>query len=390
MKNQLISIREERENNLKVINIDIPRDQLVVMTVLSGSGKSSLAFDTIYAEGQRRYVESLSSYARQFLGQMSKPDVDTIDGLSPAIAIDQKTTSNNPRSTVSTITEIYDYLRLLFARAGTPYCPNHGVEITSQTVQEMVDKVMALPERSKIQVYAPIIHGRKGQHKKLLESLGKEGFARLVIDGEVYDIEEVPELSKNKKHNIDVVVDRLVVRDGIEARLGDSLQTALRKGDGNITVNVIDGEDLFFSENYACPICGFTISEMEPRLFSFNAPYGACKDCDGLGMKMAVNKKLVIPDDTLTLKEGALVPWEPISSGYYPQLLKQTCDHFNIDMKKPFKDLSDKEQKIVLYGSGGEVLTYRLDRKSTRLNSSHVAISYAVFCLKKKKHNYTR
>src|SRR5699024_3737813 len=321
-------------------------------------------FDTIYAEGQRRYVESLSAYARQFLGQMEKPDVDSIEGLSPAIAIDQKTTSNNPRSTVSTITEIYDYLRLLFARAGTPYCPNHGVEITSQTVQEMVDKVMALPERSKIQVYAPIIHGRKGQHKKLLESLGKEGFARLVIDGEVYDIEEVPELSKNKKHNIDVVVDRLVVRDGIEARLGDSLQTALRKGDGNITVNVIDGEDLFFSENYACPICGFTISEMEPRLFSFNAPYGACKDCDGLGMKMAVNKKLVIPDDTLTLKEGALVPWEPISSGYYPQLLKQTCDHFNIDMKKTFKDLSDKEQKIVLYGSGGEVLTYRFKQEN--------------------------
>ncbi len=364
MKNKNISIKGARQHNLKGVNLDIPRDQLIVMTGLSGSGKSSLAFDTIYAEGQRRYVESLSAYARQFLGQMEKPDVDSIEGLSPAIAIDQKTTSNNPRSTVSTITEIYDYLRLLFARAGTPYCPNHGVEITSQTVQEMVDKVMELPERSKIQVFAPIIHGRKGQHKKLLESLGKEGFARVVVDDEVYDIEEVPELSKNKKHNIDVVVDRLVVRDGIEARLGDSLQTALVKGEGNITVNVIDGDDLFFSENYACPICGFTVSEMEPRLFSFNAPYGACKGCDGLGMKMAVNKKLVIPDDTLTLEEGALVPWEPISSGYYPQLLKQTCKHFNIDMKKPFKDLSDKEQKIVLYGSGGEVLTYKFRQEN--------------------------
>lgn len=364
MRNKNISIKGARQHNLKGVNLDIPRDQLIVMTGLSGSGKSSLAFDTIYAEGQRRYVESLSAYARQFLGQMEKPDVDSIEGLSPAIAIDQKTTSNNPRSTVSTITEIYDYLRLLFARAGTPYCPNHGVEITSQTVQEMVDRVMELPERSKIQVYAPIIHGRKGQHKKLLESLGKEGFARVVIDGEVYDIEEVPELSKNKKHSIDVVVDRLVVRDGIEARLGDSLQTALSKGEGNITVNVIDGEDLFFSENYACPICGFTISEMEPRLFSFNAPYGACKECDGLGMKMAVNKKLVIPDDTLTLKEGAVVPWEPISSGYYPQLLKQTCEHFGIDMKVPFKDLSEKEQEIVLYGSGGKVLTYKFKQEN--------------------------
>ncbi|SOC44351.1 excinuclease ABC subunit UvrA [Salinicoccus kekensis] len=364
MKNKNISIKGARQHNLKDIDVEIPRDQLIVMTGLSGSGKSSLAFDTIYAEGQRRYVESLSAYARQFLGQMEKPDVDSIEGLSPAIAIDQKTTSNNPRSTVSTITEIYDYLRLLYARAGTPYCPNHGVEISSQTVQEMVDRVMELPERSKIQVFAPIIHGRKGQHKKLLESLSKEGFARVLVNGEIYDIEEVPELNKNQKHNIELVIDRLVVRDGVEARLGDSLQTALEKGEGNIVINVIDGEDMFFSENYACPLCGFTVPEMEPRLFSFNAPYGACKECDGLGMKMAVNEKLVIPDDSLTLEEGALVPWEPISSGYYPQLLKQTCEHFNIDMGTPFKALSKKERKLLLYGSKSEVVTYRFRQEN--------------------------
>lgn len=272
MKNKNISIRGARQHNLKDINVDIPRDQLVVMTGLSGSGKSSLAFDTIYAEGQRRYVESLSAYARQFLGQMEKPDVDSIEGLSPAISIDQKTTSNNPRSTVSTITEIYDYLRLLYARAGTPYCPIHNIEITSQTIQEMVDRVMELPERTKIQLFAPIIKGRKGMHEKAFEELAKEGYARVIVDGEMYDIESVPELEKNKKHDVDVVVDRLAVRDGIESRLSDSLQTALIKGEGNVTANVIDGHDMHFSEHFSCPECGFTLSEMEPRLFSFNAP----------------------------------------------------------------------------------------------------------------------
>lgn len=358
MKNKNISIKGARQHNLKGLNIDIPRDQLVVMTGLSGSGKSSLAFDTIYAEGQRRYVESLSAYARQFLGQMEKPEVDSIEGLSPAIAIDQKTTSNNPRSTVSTITEIYDYLRLLYARAGTPYCPVHGIEITSQTIQEMTDKVLALPERTKIQLLAPIIHGRKGQHVKLLEQLGKEGFARVVVDGEMYDIEEVPELSKNKKHDIDVVIDRLVVRENIDSRLTDSLQVALDKGEGNVTVSVIDGEDLHFSEHYACPECGFTISEMEPRLFSFNAPFGACSGCDGLGMKMSVSEKLVIPDDSKSLADGAVAAWEPISSNYYPQMLKQTCEYYNIDMTVPFKSLKKKERDIVLYGSKGETITY--------------------------------
>ncbi|MCG1010166.1 excinuclease ABC subunit UvrA [Salinicoccus sp. ID82-1] len=364
MKNKNISIRGARQHNLKNINVDIPRDQLVVMTGLSGSGKSSLAFDTIYAEGQRRYVESLSAYARQFLGQMEKPDVDSIEGLSPAISIDQKTTSNNPRSTVSTITEIYDYLRLLYARAGTPYCPIHGIEITSQTIQEMVDQVMTLPERSKIQVLAPIVRGRKGMHEKIFEQLAKEGYARVIVDDEMHDIESVPELTKNKKHSIDVVIDRLAVREGIEARLSDSMQTALEKGEGNVTVNVIDGEDMHFSEHFSCPECGFTISEMEPRLFSFNAPYGACPDCDGLGMKMAVDERLVIPDPSLTLEEGALNPWQPISSDYYPTLLRQTCDHFGIDMQKPYKDLTKKEKNIILFGSKGEMISYTFNQNN--------------------------
>ncbi|KKK34473.1 excinuclease ABC subunit A [Salinicoccus sediminis] len=358
MRNTHISIRGAKQHNLKDINVDIPRDKLVVMTGLSGSGKSSLAFDTIYAEGQRRYVESLSAYARQFLGNMEKPDVDSIEGLSPAISIDQKTTSNNPRSTVSTITEIYDYLRLLYARAGTPYCPIHGVEITSQTIQEMTDRVMKLPDRTKVQLFAPVIRGKKGRHEKLLEDLGREGYARVVVDGEMHDIEAVPELNKNKKHNIDVVIDRLAVREGVEARLSDSLQTTLDKGNGNVVVNVIDGEDLHFSENFSCPECGFTISEMEPRLFSFNAPYGACPDCDGLGMKMAVDERLVVPDAGLTLEEGALQPWQPISSNYYPTLLRQTCEHFNIDMDVPFEELPAPDRKLVLHGSKGETVDY--------------------------------
>lgn len=354
--NTHIKIRGARQHNLKNVDIDIPRNQLVVMTGLSGSGKSSLAFDTIYAEGQRRYVESLSSYARQFLGQMEKPNVDTIEGLSPAISIDQKTTSNNPRSTVSTITEIYDYLRLLYARAGTPYCPNHDIEISSQTIEEMVDEIMKLPERTRIQVFSPIIRGKKGQHKKVFDDLHKEGFARVIVDGEMYDVDDVPELNKNTKHDIDVVVDRIGIREGIESRLSDSLQIALEKSNGNVDINVIDGEDLHFSENFSCPICGFTLPELEPRLFSFNAPFGACTDCDGLGVKWAVDKNLVVPDETLSLREGAILPWQPISSNYYPNLLEQTAKHYNIDMDKPFKDLKKKEQKIILFGSDDEIL----------------------------------
>ncbi|OFL47607.1 ABC-ATPase UvrA [Nosocomiicoccus sp. HMSC067E10] len=351
MNNKFIKINGARQHNLKNINIDIPRDQLVVMTGLSGSGKSSLAFDTIYAEGQRRYVESLSAYARQFLGQMEKPDVDTIEGLSPAISIDQKTTSNNPRSTVSTITEIYDYLRLLYARAGTPYCPHHDIEIKSQTIEEMVDTIMELETRTRLQILSPVVRGRKGQHKKIFESLRKEGYARVIVDGEMYDIEDVPELNKNKKHDIDIVIDRIGVKPGIEARLSDSLQIALEKGEGNAVANVIDGEDIHFSENFSCPECGFTISELEPRLFSFNSPFGACPTCDGLGKKWSVDASLVIPDDTLSLNDGAILPWRPISSDYYPNLLKQVAEHFNIDMDQPFKDLSKEEQDIILKGS---------------------------------------
>ena len=367
MKNKSIIVKGARAHNLKNVDIEIPRDKLVVMTGLSGSGKSSLAFDTIYAEGQRRYVESLSAYARQFLGQMDKPDVDTIEGLSPAISIDQKTTSKNPRSTVATVTEIYDYLRLLYARIGVPYCPEHGVPIESQTVQQMVDQVMALEERTKIQVMAPIVQGRKGTHKKLIEDISKKGYARIMVDGEVHDVSDEIELDKNKNHDIFVVIDRLVVKQGIEARLADSIENALKLAEGNVVIDIIGGNPLKFSEHHACPICGFSIDKLEPRMFSFNSPFGACPDCDGLGTKLTVDLNLVIPDDTKSLANGALVPWEPISSNYYPTLLKQACKHFGISMKAPFKDLSKKEQHIILYGHDDDItFTFKQDNGVTR------------------------
>lgn len=347
-----IKIRGARAHNLKNIDVDIPKDKLVVVTGLSGSGKSSLAFDTLYAEGQRRYVESLSAYARQFLGQMDKPDVDSIDGLSPAISIDQKTTSKNPRSTVGTVTEINDFLRLLWARVGTPICPNDGHEITSQSPEQMVDKILELPERTKLQILAPIVRGKKGQHKKIIEKVKKDGFVRIIVDGEIHDVEEETELDKNKKHDISVVVDRIVLKDGIRSRLFDSLEAALRLTNGNVAVDVIGDKMLQFSENFSCPYCGFTIGELEPRIFSFNAPFGACPDCDGIGVKLEVDKDLVIPDDTKTLNEGALAPWNPISSKYYPTMLQQACEAFGIDMDTPFKDLPDKDKKIILYGAG--------------------------------------
>ncbi|ARQ06367.1 excinuclease ABC subunit UvrA [Macrococcoides canis] len=367
MKNKSIIVKGARAHNLKNVDIEIPRDKLIVMTGLSGSGKSSLAFDTIYAEGQRRYVESLSAYARQFLGQMDKPDVDTIEGLSPAISIDQKTTSKNPRSTVATVTEIYDYLRLLYARIGTPYCPNHGIPIESQTVQQMVDQVMALEERTKIQVMAPIVQGRKGTHKKLIEDISKKGYARIMVDGEVYDASETIDINKNTNHDIYVIVDRLVVKPGIEARLADSLENALKLAEGNVVIDLIDGDELKFSEHHACPICGFSIDKLEPRMFSFNSPFGACPDCDGLGTKLTVDLNLVIPDDSKSLANGALVPWEPISSNYYPTLLKQTCKHFGISMKAPFRDLSKKDQDIILYGHSDDITyTFRQDNGVSR------------------------
>ncbi|EKB47145.1 Excinuclease ABC subunit A [Solibacillus isronensis B3W22] len=328
------------------------------MTGLSGSGKSSLAFDTIYAEGQRRYVESLSAYARQFLGQMDKPDVDTIEGLSPAISIDQKTTSRNPRSTVGTVTEIYDYLRLLFARIGKPYCPTHGIEITSQTVEQMVDRLMEYPERTKMQLLAPVIEGKKGTHVKLLEDLKKQGFVRIRINGELRDLDDNIELDKNKKHTIEVVVDRVVVKEGNETRLSDSLEAALRIADGRVLVDVIDHEELLFSEHHACPICGFSIGELEPRMFSFNSPFGACPTCDGLGSKAKADIDLVIHNWDLTLLENAIAPWESVSSNYYPQLLASVCKHYNIPMDVPVKDIPKEKMDKILYGSGKEKILF--------------------------------
>ena len=354
MANDKIVIHGARAHNLKNVDVTIPRDKMVVVTGLSGSGKSSLAFDTLYAEGQRRYVESLSAYARQFLGQMDKPDVDSIDGLSPAISIDQKTTSKNPRSTVGTVTEINDYLRLLYARVGHPICPNDHIEITSQSVEQMVDKVLELPERTKIQILAPVVAKKKGQHKKVFEMIQREGYVRMRVDGELYDVTEAPELTKNKKHDIEIIVDRIVVKDGIRSRLFDSFEAALRLAEGYAIVDVIGEKEMLFSEHYACPYCGFTVGELEPRLFSFNAPFGACPDCDGLGVKLEVDMDLVIPDQSKTLRQGALMPWNPISSQYYPQMLEQACLSFGIDMDTPFEDLPKEHQDIILNGSNGE------------------------------------
>lgn len=347
-----IVIRGARAHNLKNVNVTIPKDKLVVMTGLSGSGKSSLAFDTLYAEGQRRYVESLSSYARQFLGQMDKPDVDSIDGLSPAISIDQKTTSKNPRSTVGTVTEINDYFRLLWARVGVPICPNDGSVISSQSVDQMIDQVMKLPERTKLQILSPIVRGKKGQHKKIFEKIKREGFVRVQVDGETYDIDEAPELDKNRSHDINIIIDRIIVKDGINNRLSDSLEAALRLSGGYAVADFLGERDpLMFSEHYACPICGFTVGELEPRLFSFNSPLGACPDCDGLGMKLEVDEDLVVPDRTKTLAEGALAPWNSAGSKWYPNMLKQVCDAEGIDMDVPFNKLPKKQQNFVLYGS---------------------------------------
>ena len=354
-----IVVKGARAHNLKNIDVTIPRNQLVVVTGLSGSGKSSLAFDTIYAEGQRRYVESLSAYARQFLGQMDKPDVDTIEGLSPAISIDQKTTSRNPRSTVGTVTEIYDYLRLLFARIGTPICPNHGIEITSQTVEQMVDRVREYPERTKLQVLAPIVSGRKGAHVKVLEDIKKQGYVRVRVDGEMLDVSEDIALDKNKKHSIEVVIDRIVVKEGIASRLADSLESALKLGGGRVLIDVMGEEELLFSEHHACPHCGFSIGELEPRMFSFNSPFGACPSCDGLGSKLEVDLELVIPNWDLSLNEHAIAPWEPTSSQYYPQLLQSVCNHYGVDMDVPVKDIPKDLFDKVLYGSGEEKVYFR-------------------------------
>lgn len=350
MANEKIVIRGARAHNLKNIDVTIPKNKLVVITGLSGSGKSSLAFDTLYAEGQRRYVESLSAYARQFLGQMDKPDVDSIEGLSPAISIDQKTTSHNPRSTVGTVTEINDFLRLLWARVGTPLCPTHGVPIASQSPEQMVNQILELPERTRLQVLAPVVHEKRGTQKAVLAKIKKDGFVRVQVDGETYDVDEVPELEKNKKHSIDVVVDRIIVKDGVRSRLFDSFEAALRLADGVAVADIIGGEKIPFSEHYACPYGDFSMPELEPRLFSFNAPLGACPVCEGLGSKLEVDVDLVVPDQTKTLNERALVPWNPISSKYYPSLLAQYCAAAGIDMDTPFEDFDDQTKHQLLYG----------------------------------------
>jgi len=357
-----ISIRRAREHTLKGVDIDLPRDQLVVLTGVSGSGKSSLAFDTIYAEGQRRYVESLSAYARQFLELMQKPDVDSIEGLSPAISIEQKTTSKNPRSTVGTVTEIYDYLRLLFARVGVPYSPATGLPIESQTVSQMVDRIMALDDGTRIYLLAPIVRGRKGEYRKEIAELQKRGFQRLKVDGEIYEIDEVPALNKKIKHDIAVVVDRVAVREGMESRLADSLETALELSDGLAVAEFADSDDtIVFSSRFACPVSGFTIDEIEPRLFSFNNPFGACPACDGLGTQYFFDPELVIPNAELTLNHGAVAPWAKTTSPYYSQTLDSLARHFKQSTHEPWRELPKNFRDAILYGTGDTPVTMVFD-----------------------------
>ena len=363
MKHDMIEIKGARENNLKNIDVKVPRNQFVIMTGVSGSGKTSLAFDTIYAEGQRRYVESLSAYARQFLGNSEKPDVDSIEGLSPAISIDQKTTSNNPRSTVGTVTEIYDYLRLLYARIGVPYCPTHNEPITSQTMKQMVDRVMELPDHTRLTILSPAVHGAKGTHKDLLERLQKEGYIRVRIDGVMQRLEEVAPLEKNKKHNIDVVVDRIVKSDD-RSRLHDSLETALKLSDGLVVI-LHDQKEELFSSNYSCKYCGFTIPRLEPRLFSFNAPFGACDTCKGLGITQKVDVDYLIPDRKKSIRQGGIIYYKNIiaKENLEWQRFKALCDFYHIDIDKPIRDLSKKEMDILLYGSH-DLITYHIYSKS--------------------------
>src|ERR1700726_4215533 len=359
---QQIRIRGAREHNLKNIDVDLPRDSLVVITGLSGSGKSSLAFDTIYAEGQRRYVESLSAYARQFLELMQKPEVESIEGLSPAISIEQKTTSRNPRSTVGTVTEIYDYMRLLWARVGIPYSPATGLPIVSQTVSQMVDRVLAMPQGTRLYLLAPIVRGRKGEYRKELAELQRRGFQRVKIDGKMLELDEVRGLNKNLKHDIEIVVDRIIVDGELGNRLADSFETALELADGiAITENAETGEQTIFSAKFPRPVSGFTIPEIEPRLFSFNNPFGACPACDGLGTKLFFDPELVVPDERLSLKEGAVAPWANSSSQYYSQTLDSLARHYKVSTNEPWRDIPEKVQDAILYGSGETPIAMKYD-----------------------------
>ena len=358
-----IIVKGARENNLKNVSIELPKDKLIVMTGVSGSGKSSLAFDTIYAEGQRRYVESLSAYARQFLGGTEKPDVDSIEGLSPAISIDQKTTSKNPRSTVGTVTEIYDYLRLLFARVGVPYCPNHNIPITSQSIEEMTNKILEREEGTKLVIMAPVVHGEKGTHKDLLDDLRKQGFVRVRVNGEMHDLTEEITLEKNKKSNIEVIVDRIVLKDGIRSRLFESLEVATKLSKGKVVVDFLGSGEVIYSEDFACPYCDFSLPELEPRLFSFNAPYGACPECKGLGIKLKIDPDLVIPDKNKSLKDGAIVTLGDDTDNIYFKKLECLCKHYKISLTKPFKKLTEKEKDLILYGSD-ELINFHFASKS--------------------------
>lgn len=364
---ETISIKGARQHNLKNVSLDLPKDKLIVFTGVSGSGKSSLAFDTIFAEGQRRYVESLSTYARQFLGQMDKPDVDSIDGLTPAISIDQKSTSNNPRSTVGTVTEIYDYLRLLWARVGTPYCPQCGAEIKPQTIDEIVAGIFKQPEGTKIQILAPVVKGKKGEYSSLFNELRQEGFVRVKVDGEIYNLDEDDiELTKTKKHDISVVVDRVVVKESAESRISDSVQTALQKANGIVLVDVIGQGEIMYSEKLACENCGISFEELAPRIFSFNNPYGACDRCGGLGFDFTVDRDLVVPDKTKSLKEGAIYPWSKTANSYYFDLLQSVADHYGFSTETPFEELSKEHQHIILYGSGKETLWINVKKFGTK------------------------
>ena len=358
MSRQYIKIRGANEHNLKNISLEIPRNELVVLTGLSGSGKSSLAFDTIYAEGQRRYMESLSSYARQFLGQMEKPDVESIEGLSPAISIDQKSTNRNPRSTVGTVTEIYDYMRLLYARIGIPHCPKCGKEIHKQTVDQMVDQILSMPEKTRIQLLAPVVRGRKGEHVKVLDQARKSGYVRVRIDGSQYELSEEIKLDKNIKHNIEVVVDRLVVREGIEKRLTDSIENTMALGGGLMIVDVVDGEPVNFSQHFACPDCGISIEEVEPRSFSFNNPFGACPDCFGLGYKMEFDENLMIPDKSLSITQGAIVVmgWQSCADkgSFTRAILDALSEEYHFSLDTPFEDYPVEIQDVILWGTGGK------------------------------------